>query len=496
MKKAPVNVIRRPEQFTSDDKRVIARYMKFGQTSRVRSLFRRAMRIPESQVPGLLEEVLTDFEPRHRDIRTVLEENFLEMARHVRDLPELSQARRLLIGSYFTMEYSIESAALFNPSIVPHPDQDGMANGQKRFLVSLRATGEGHVSSIVFRRGWVDQHCELHFEAPPRYAQMAKPSPDRRLDKALFCRKFRRTGACNNYIHVLESLSEQFTVSQLRAALATCRQEYGNDIGYKEFSAEMTWLAEANYSVDFPPDVPPTEMVIFPATDVEQHGMEDLRLVRFCDDHDQCHYYGTYTAYDGRKIYPMLLETADFHHFHVSTLSGVYAKNKGMALFPRQIDGQYVMLSRHDGEKLYLLRSPNLYVWNGPAVQLDAPTESWELVQIGNCGSPVETDAGWIVLSHGVGPMRQYHIGAILLDRDDPSRVIGRLREPLLSPNGHEREGYVPNVLYTCGCMIHDGRLIIPYAISDTRTSFATVDVDELVAALKDGRQRPTRRRK
>jgi predicted GH43/DUF377 family glycosyl hydrolase len=226
--------------------------------------------------------------------------------------------------------------------------------------------------------------------------------------------------------------------------------------------------------------------VIFPATRHEQRGMEDLRLVRFVDAGGQVRFYGTYTAFDGRRVHPMLLETADFRSFHVTTLSGRYARNKGMALFPRPVDGAYLMLSRHDGENLYLLRSDDLYVWNR-AAQLQAPAQSWELVQVGNCGSPLETDSGWIVLTHGVGPMRQYCMGASLLDLEDPSRVIGRLREPLLEPTAEEREGYVPNVVYSCGSMIHNGQLIIPYAMSDSRTAFATVPVADLLARLLGG---------
>ncbi len=245
----------------------------------------------------------------------------------------------------------------------------------------------------------------------------------------------------------------------------------------------MLWLAEANYELRFPPECLPAEIVIFPVTEQESRGMEDLRLVRFVDDDGQVRYHGTYTAFDGSRMFPMLLTSTDFVTFQVRPLSGRYARNKGMALFPRKINGLYTMISRHDGESLYVLRSCEPYFWS-EAEKLQTPHEPWELLQIGNCGSPIETEAGWILLTHGVGPVREYCIGATLLDRDDPSRVIGRLKRPFLMPSGAEREGYVPNVVYSCGSMIHKERLIIPYAMSDLATTFATVSVQELLERL------------
>jgi predicted GH43/DUF377 family glycosyl hydrolase len=246
----------------------------------------------------------------------------------------------------------------------------------------------------------------------------------------------------------------------------------------------MLWLADANYELSFPRDCLPSETVIFPATPYEAHGMEDLRLTRFVEDDGQVHYYGTYTAYDGQRIHPMLLGTPDFHDFHVATLSGRYARNKGMALFPRKINGHFAMLSRQDNENNYLMFSDNIHFWYSPHIIL-RPTFPWELVQLGNCGSPIETEEGWLVLSHGVGPMRKYCIGAFLLDRHDPTQVIGRLREPLIQPTENEREGYVPNVVYTCGALLHKKKLIIPYAMSDYASRFAVADVDEVIGAME-----------
>lgn len=480
----PLKVIRRPEQFDSDDKRVIPRPLAFNYPPRVRAILRRLLKIPEFQVQPLLETVLRDFAHRHRDVTTAFEENYHQAVRHARDMPAVSPSRRLLIGSYFTMEYSIESAALFNPSIVPHPDQADLPPGAVRFLMSLRATGEGHLSSIVFRRGVIDPEGAISFDPPPRYAYTARPAPDEAFDKRLFAQKLKESGICNKAITpVLELLGDPFTRSQLRSAITQARQAPNPDPKFRETCDELLWLVQANYRLEFPPDCLPAETVIFPATQHEQRGMEDLRLTRFVDDTGVQHYCGTYTAYDGHHIHPMLLETDDFRGFHIRTLFGRYVKNKGMALFPRPIGGAYCMLSRHDGESLFLLRSPSLYVWN-QSQKLYGPSQPWELLQIGNCGSPLETDKGWIVLTHGVGPMRQYCIGAILLDLNNPAKVIGRLPEPLLAPTPHEREGYVPNVLYTCGSMIHHGQLVIPYAMSDSRTSFATVNVADLLAAM------------
>jgi predicted GH43/DUF377 family glycosyl hydrolase len=311
--------------------------------------------------------------------------------------------------------------------------------------------------------------------------------PDRALAKGAFLGRLRDHGLSDApVLKVLAELPDPFTIPQLKSALRSARRTGGIAAGPKRLTQTMVWMASANYELCFPEDCLPSETVIFPATPYEGRGMEDVRMVRFEDDDGRVRYYGTYTAFDGFRIDPMLLETSDFRTFRISTLSGRYARNKGMALFPRRIDGQYVMLSRHDGENLYLLRSRDLHVWNASA-RLQAPRERWELVQVGNCGSPLETHRGWLVLTHGVGPLRQYSIGALLLDLRNPTRVLGRLRQPLLVPTAAEREGYVPNVIYSCGSMVHRGRLIIPYAMSDSRTSFATVSLRALVARLLDG---------
>jgi len=483
-----VSVTRRPERFVADDSRVIPRYLAFGDPARIRSIIGRILAVDEADVPGLLEQTLADFSPRHRDIRSSFEENYREIARHIDDPASLSEPRRLLLGAYFTLEYSIESAALFNPSIVMHPDQQNVPSGSVRFLMSMRAVGEGHVSSIVFRRGVIDGDGHLEFDPPPRYAFSARPVPDRLYHKDLARRKLIEMGEYQEIIEgVFDRLGDHFSLRDLEAAVEYVR--YLPDIPPQfERTAEILhWLCRANYALRFPNDCEPAEIVIFPATDNEAQGMEDLRLVRFVEDNGEAIYLGTYTAFSGSYITQMMLETRDFVNFHVVTLNGRYMKNKGMAIFPRRIDGRYAAISRYDGESLFLMISDDRHFWN-EAEPLQVPVEPWELVQIGNCGPPIETEAGWLLLTHGVGPVRRYCIGAMLLDIDDPSKVIGRLRQPLIEPVGEERVGYVPNVVYSCGSLLHQDHLIIPYAMSDSATKFANVSREDLLARLlEDG---------
>ena len=479
---------RHAQRYESDDRRVITRFLGL-EPQRIRSVLERVLALPEPRVRSLLEEVRRDFADRHPDLEA-------EFVRHFHDIrPELdalgphgplSEERKLLIGAHFTHEYSIESAALFNPSMVPHPDQRGTAPGATRFLMSLRAVGEGHLSSIVFRTGEIDADGRITFEPAPRFAFTARPVPDKLYEKSLFLSKLYEIDEYHGAAQqILDPLPDHFDYEQLRAALDACAEEADPDGTLATAAANMDFLANANYELRFPEHARPSEIVIFPATELESSGMEDLRLAPFVDeDTGEPHFCGTYTAYDGVRMIPMMLETRDFRRFHISTLNGRYVRNKGMAVFPRKVGGSYLMISRHDGENLYLLRSPHLHFWNSCEF-LMGPREPWETIQIGNCGSPVETEAGWILLTHGVGPMRRYCIGALLLDLEDPARVIGRLREPLLVPTGEEREGYVPNVVYSCGPMIHGRKLVVPYAMADLATTIATVDLDELIAALK-----------
>jgi predicted GH43/DUF377 family glycosyl hydrolase len=445
------------------------------------------MALPEAGVGPLLDEVCSEFSQRHEKIRN----RFLERFEQVRNLVaadgELSEQRRLLIGSYFLSEYSLESAALFNPSIVPHPVQTGLPSGALRFVLSLRATGEGHVSSITFRTGIIHPDHRIEVDLPNGFLTEPRQIPNPVYDKAMFGRKLGELGVDGEFTRcVMDNLGESFTMEELRVGLKDVRCRRSVAVTPEDrLAAKGIWmLARSNYEVQFQPEQQISERIIFPATPSQRNGIEDARFVYFQDDDGTHVYYATFTAFDGKLIVPELLETTDFLRLRFLSLNGPAAENKGMALFPRKIGGLYAMLSRQDNENIFLMYSDNVHFWNERKLLLK-PSFPWELIQIGNCGSPIETDAGWLVLSHGVGPMRKYCIGAFLLDRDDPSKVIGRLREPLLKPDANEREGYVPNVVYTCGALLHNGELIIPYGMADHATGFATVPLAEVLAAME-----------
>ncbi len=455
--------------------------------SRLKVVMDRILAIPEDQVSALLGSVLAEFSSRHRDFEQVLEDNFQPLAHHLSDGEKLSRERRLLIGAYFTHEYSIEAAALFNPSFVPAPDQSGLAPGEQRFVMSVRAVGEGHISSIEFRAGVIDARGTITFDPTGPYVTTGtRKSP--MYDKHLFVSKLTELDATNEVASlVLDRMPPHFTGDDLEHAIASLDpKRIPRAIAYETIKI-IRWLATSNYVVTFPRGSTISERVIFPAGPNESRGMEDARFVRFVHDDGSVVYYATYTAFDGFEILPQLIETEDFVSFRIATLNGARAQNKGMALFPRLIDGEYAMLSRHDQDNISIMTSDNVRLWNN-AERLRTPARPWELIQIGNCGSPIETEAGWLVLTHGVGPMRCYTIGAMLLDLKDPRRVIAHLPDPFMSPNDHEREGYVPNVLYSCGAMVHNDQLVLPYGFSDLGTGIALVPLNDLLAFLLDHR--------
>jgi len=441
--------------------------------------------LPEEEVAKLLERVLGEFSDRHERVEDVFRKRFEQVKIYIEPGAQPSRERQMLIGAYFTHEYSPESAALFNPSIVPHPDQTGLPEDALRFILSLRATGEGHISSITFRMGVVSaQHC-ITLAPPVPFVTEPERVPDAAYVKGLFAHKLEEAGVQNDFCRrVLDKLHEDFTLKELHTVLLASGLTDTSDATAIRAARGILLLAESNYEVNFAPDSRVSQRVLFPSAPSQSNGIEDARFVRFRNDDGSFTYYATYTAYDGKITLPQLLETPDFLHFKFSTFNGPAVQNKGMALFPRKINGQYVMLSRQDDENLLLMFSDNVRFWQTPRLLL-SPAQPWEFFKIGNCGSPIETEAGWLVLSHGVGAMRKYCLGAFLLDLNDPARVIGRLREPLLSPNEAEREGYVPNVVYTCGALLHGRELIIPYAMSDSATSFATVSLDQLLAAME-----------
>jgi predicted GH43/DUF377 family glycosyl hydrolase len=454
----------------------------------------RVMAMPEEEVGHLLELVLSEFHGRHQKLRQFFLKRFNHVRVHLLTDEPVSEPRQLLIGAYFTQEYSLESAALFNPSMVWHPDQSGLAPGSKRFILSLRATGEGHISSITFRSGVIDGEHQIRIDKPSRFVTLPEALPDSQYDKVLFQQKLIELGLGNGLVHnVLALLDEQFTLTQLHNAVATVRRQHRHQLAeFETVASGIIALAKSNYEITFSPKQDISERAIFPYSPTETNGIEDARFVQFCEDDSSLRYYATYTAFDGKVVLPQLLETQDFNHFQINTLNGPEVRDKGFALFPRKINGMYAMLSRQDGENIYLMYSEMLHFWYTKQLILK-PTYDWEYVQIGNCGPPIETEAGWLVLSHGVGPMRKYSMGAFLLDLEDPSQVIGRLSEPLLAPNENEREGYVPNVIYSCGSVVHNGELIIPYAMSDYASTFATISLATMLEALRPG-QRPSQR--
>ena len=390
--------------------------------TRANHIVERVLALDPKVASILLAEVLENFQVRHRNLLDTFEARADVMEQALAAHCTFSGVQRQLIGAYFLNEYSFEASALFNPSIVPHPDQSDAPTGGLRFILSLRAVGEGHVSSLTFRAGTIAADGSLTVDPTARLA--SSPRIKLRMPKA-----------------------------------------DGDEI-------ELTFNTDEELS----------ERVIFPVTDSQSNGIEDARFVEFTDG-DRKTYYATYTAYSGKAIRSELIETRDFLSFRMSPLRGSAARNKGMALFPRRIDGKYAMIARQDNENLYLIYSDDLYRWDGGQAILK-PQFPWEFVQIGNCGSPIELDEGWLLLTHGVGPVRKYSIGAALLDKNDPSKVLARSVEPLLHPQSSEREGYVPNVVYTCGAMRHNDQIILPYAISDTYSNFATIEIAPLMQAM------------
>jgi predicted GH43/DUF377 family glycosyl hydrolase len=480
-----VNVTRSDLVLHPDRKRVLARPFQPSNRQRAANIGAMVMALPENEVRTLLEEIEAEFGDRHVKIREFMRRRFDQVRPWLRSGQGFSDARQLLLGAYFTHEYSLEAAALFNPSMVPHPDQSDLAPGSLRFVLSLRATGEGHISSITFRTGYLDEQGGITIHAPTRYSLEPAQVPNASYEKGLFARKLQELGIAGDFTRqVLDILGDAFTLEQLQASILLSGERLdARNQEHTGIARKILALAKSNYEVQFDPDTRLSERVLFPVTPSQSNGIEDARFVRFVNEDGSHTYYATYTAYDGKLILPQFLETSDFLHFKFITLNGPAARNKGMALFPRRIDGQYAMLGRQDYENIYVILSDHLHFWNTAKLVLK-PKFPWEFIQMGNCGSPIETDAGWLVLSHGVGPMRKYCIGAFLLDRDDPTKVLGRLREPLIRPSENEREGYVPNVVYSCGSLVHGKLLVIPYAMSDYATTFATVPVNDVLDAM------------
>ncbi len=477
-----------PLKLEPDPSRVIMRVFGTGNVNHCRDLINRVLKYPEPEIERLLAGLATDFEADHPRLFEVFGDHYDLVRGYLPEGSELTRSRQLLLGACFTMEYALESVALFNPSIVPALRQDDVPSGSIRFVMSLRATGEGHVSSIIFRVGLIDADGSIDLEPPGVLGKPLKASLPDNFGKALFRRDLSTLGVPPEQTdRILDRLGPRFTRDELARAIDEARGDERASGFLEEAGDSLIAATQANYRLALPD--PPlsreSEIVIFPFSDIERHGIEDLRLVLFTDDDGSRCYYGTFTAYNGVRVFPQLLAYRGGETIDVRLLTGECAQNKGMALFPRRIKGRYAMISRIDNENLYYMESEEVGIWN-EARLLQAPEYPWQVVQIGNCGSPIETEAGWLLLTHGVGPMRQYCIGATLLDLEDPCRLLGQTREPILVPDAVSRSsGYVPNVVYSCGAMVHNRKVILPYAISDLTTGAVRIDLDDLLAALR-----------
>lgn len=483
---SPVRIRRHEVTLLPESARVIIRPFIPADVQRVTTIIGRALALSEEEAAAHLSSVRLEFDERHFDIESVLRGHYEKVRHHIFTQRALSPERQLLIGALFSGEYALESAAIFNPSIMPHPDQTGVPAGGLRFIMSLRATGEGHISSIEFRVGNIAPDGRITLEPVSRFVTSPEIVPNPSYRKKRFIIKLAEMGFDDGHAAaVMAPLAENFTRSDLNKSVGAVRHETQPATRDLRRTLEcIQWLADSNYELRFPKTLAMSERIIFPVSPNETNGIEDARFVRLIEDDGTVMYYATYTAYNGRAILPQLLETEDFLHFRILTLNGSAVQNKGMAIFPRRISGRYAMLSRQDDENLFIMFSDSPHHWSDPQLIL-RPCEMWESVKIGNCGSPIETEAGWLVITHGVGPMRKYCIGAALLDLNDPTQVIGRLRDPLLVPEGHEREGYVPNVVYSCGSLRHGRDLILPFAVSDRASAIASMSLDELLSALR-----------
>jgi len=524
-----IAVTRKKFTFSPDSSRVIARFL-FLNDERSADIIRKVLAMPDKEVNVAMSQLLRGYSRRHRNISRIFEKHFAKLSPIFEKIEvseeDLSPTQKSLIGSYFTMEYSIESAAFFNPSIVEDPDQSELRSDEKRVIFSFRATGEGHISSVVFRAGILDKNNNLTIEPVGKMLAEADVIKRHVYDKKSFQKKLDDMKDKENIVvpailekidklenteplftpvlsdtsskkktpkkaitpaFILDKLGDHFTYGELMRNLVLARKDTKLTEDHILLINQMMWLASSHYEINFSIDSAISERVIFPVSATEQKGIEDARFVKFTEDNGEVTYYATYTAYDGLTVLPKLIKTTDFYNFQILPINGEIAQNKGMALFPRKINGKYAMLCRIDGVNNYIAYSDSINLWHEAKI-IQQPIYPWELVQIGNAGSPIETEDGWLVITHAVGSMREYTLGASLYDLENPEKEIGRLSSPLMVPNEFEREGYVPNVIYSCGSIIHNDDLVIPYAMSDHSSSYATVNLKELLEELKNSK--------
>jgi len=483
-----VRVIRKETLFSPDPSRIIPRFLETTETRSI-NIIKMVLAMPETEVNKAISQLLRGFSTRHRNISRTFERHFNKLG-HIFsllniDVKELSVSRKALIGSCFTMEYSIESSAICSPSIMEDPDQSKLRPDEKRVIFSFRASGEGQISSVVFRTGILDRNNDLFLDPIGKMLAEADIVKQYVYTKNSFRAKLDEMQASDNVISpafILDRLENNFTYGELMNCLKETKKKLTTS--QKLLIKQMMWLASSHYEIDFSIDSAISERVIFPISSTELKGIEDARFVKFTDDEGEVTYYATYTANNGVTIMSQLISTTDFYHFKVIPINGEIAQNKGMALFPRKIDGKYAMLCRIDGVNNYIAFSDYINIWDD-AKLIQEPKYPWELLKIGNAGSPIETDEGWLVITYAIGPMRKCVISASLFELDNPEKEIGRLTTPLILPNESEREGYVPNVIYSCGSLVHNEDLIIPYAISEHASTYATVNLKELLNELK-----------
>jgi len=482
-----VTVKRKKIHFYPNPKRVIARFYMPVKEDRAKIIVNDIAQFDEEEASRILNKILSNFSKRHRNISKIFENSFSslkEILGNINEKKPLSLKKKLLIGSYFTTEFAIESTAFFNPSIIEAPDQSNLQEGQKRIIVSFRATGEKHISSIVFRQGIINKDNSLKFQQEGRLVDVPETIKRYVYKKSIFLKKLSEMHIQKDVVNTaMDKLGETFIYGELKHSIDETLKQVTITPSKKKVLDALMWLARSHYEVKFSLDTAISERVLFPVSYAEVNGIEDARFVKFTDDDGKVTYYATYTAYDGFTILPKLMKTTDFYHFKVMPINGAYAQNKGMSLFPQKINGKYAIISRSDGINNYIMFSDDINIWEKAKI-IQAPSQPWEFIKIGNSGSPLETEKGWLLITHGVGPMRSYSLGAILLDKNDPSKVIGHLNEPLLTPNEEEREGYVPNVVYSCGSIIHNNELIIAYGMSDYASGFACISLDELFEKL------------
>ena len=457
------------EKLRANPERTILQPFEIGE-ERTKKIIERVNSLPGDFAEKLLGEVMKDFGKRHNNFKEKLFLNFKKIEHLTgNNIPE---NKKYLLGAYFSKEYSIEAAALFNPSIVPHPDQSRLKPGMTRIILSLRATGEGHISSIEFRTGIIDEENNIYLDPVSNQTELAEVVNGKNFSAKEIQSKRKYFDDIEEKL--IKALPESFSKEEFYKTAQTLKHADGKSI------AALLDYIDSNYEIKFNSGTKINERVIFPYSKSESMGMEDMRLVKFTEDDGTQKYYGTYTAYNGRSFRVQMLETTDFTNFEIKTLHGNAVKDKGMALFPRKINGKYFMVGRQDGENISIMESDDLHYWRDYKL-LKQPEQSWEFVQLGNCGSPIETEKGWLLITHAVGYFRKYVISACLLDINNPDKVIASMKNPLISPDENEREGYVPNVVYSCGSLLHKNELIIPYAMSDSVTGFAKIEINELL---------------